>query len=112
MGVHMWSDGHVMRAVGDITPSSERSLYLTLSRAYPLAMSRAQISAIVPAKDALQVSPQVGNILRAHLHILMVTPLCPVRLSGPLCQPVQMPARLDVHHIVPSPLQHQSCTWP
>ena len=51
----------------------------------------------------------MGDVARAHLYILMVTALCPVGLRWALCQLVQVLASLNVHHIVPSPLQVVPC---
>ena len=62
-------------------------------------------SAIVPPKDGLEEAPQVGDVARAELHVLMVAPLCPVGLRGPLRQLVQVLAGRDVHHIILRPLQ-------
>ena len=64
------------------------------------------VLSIVGPKDALQEASQVGDVLCAQLHVLMVTALCPVRSGWSLGQFMQMPACLYVHHIVLCPLQH------
>ena len=56
-------------------------------------------------KDSLQVCSQVRDVPRAHLHIFMVTALCPEGLRWALGQLVQVPASFNVHYIVPSSLQ-------
>ena len=56
-------------------------------------------------KDALQVCSQVRYVPRAHLHIFMVTALCPEGRRWALSQLVQVSASLNVHHMVLSSLQ-------
>ncbi len=68
------------------------------------ALKRTVLRPIVGAKNALQETTEVGDVLRAHLYIFMMAVLGPVWRGWSFGQPVQMPARLYVHHIVTSPL--------
>lgn len=67
--------------------------------------SKTVLGPIVGAKNALQETAQVRDVPRAHFYVFMMAVLGPVWRGRPFGQPVQMPARLYVHHIVTCPLQ-------